>query len=664
MRSFVVFNTLSVQTGTGTGHRSGPAEGSPKTAALTIMLRRRVKVVKEYDTDLYDDDSLDDSIASSDTDDSNDDVNAYRVAPKHRTAPHSSTPILVKKQGQRSGLNSASSSANVVGKKGAIFSVSRLTSANRDTAPSPAACTVPSSGREGTKQAKKCSACTQVAAVPSTSLPSSSNLKVGTFISPPGQSNAEQLFGDRSSLGLVVIGHVDSGKSTLMGRLLYQVGVVSGREMEKLKKASRDTGKSSFAYAWVFDEGEDERQRGITVDVCTKSFTTRTKNVCILDSPGHKDFVPRMLAAAVTADVALLVVDAHNFAAGFSSNGQTKEHIQLVRALGIGHILVAINKLDSVNWDKQVYDAIVKKLHDFITGPTVRYKPTAVTYIPVSARTGCNIKGRKETAVGCTNKESEDDTLEGANSLCESWWTDSTVPCLLDAIDQVVVSRPSTLSLSRDTVEQSPSPPTTVFCVSDVWPVGNAATVSGKVQMGTISVGDLLWVLPGAQKVTVLSLETQDATVQCVPQGYPVNKVRLDVEPDLIGVGSVLCSDRIYLPVVADLWVKIVVFDVELPLLPGQQVMTYIHLACQPATIKRLVKLVSRDGVKMSLANPRLLKKNDVAYIALELHNSVCVQPHQEASGDATSIFSRLVLRRGGSTVAAGIIVPKAKPDC
>lgn len=132
----------------------------------------------------------------------------------------------------------------------------------------------------------------------------------------------------KPSLNLVIVGHVDAGKSTLMGHLLVKKGYVTMRQLSRYREESKQLGKESFAYAWILDEGEDERVRGITIDVCVKQFETETKNVCILDAPGHRDFVPSMLTAAVQADAAILVVDTKNFSAGFARGGQTKEHIQ------------------------------------------------------------------------------------------------------------------------------------------------------------------------------------------------------------------------------------------------------------------------------------------------------------------------------------------------
>ncbi|KAJ1800205.1 hypothetical protein LPJ59_001274, partial [Coemansia sp. RSA 2399] len=195
----------------------------------------------------------------------------------------------------------------------------------------------------------------------------------------------------RETLNLVVVGHVDAGKSTLMGHLLYALGQVNERTIRKFERDAEKIGKGSFAYAWVLDETEEERSRGVTMDVATNSFTTEHRKFTLLDAPGHRDFVPNMISGASRADVAILVVDASTgeFEAGFDGNGQTREHAILIRSLGVRQLVVAINKLDMVDWSESRFDEITSRLLEFLTG--CGYLKTDVRFVPVGGLKGINL---------------------------------------------------------------------------------------------------------------------------------------------------------------------------------------------------------------------------------------------------------------------------------
>uniref|UniRef100_V5G771 HBS1-like protein n=1 Tax=Anoplophora glabripennis TaxID=217634 RepID=V5G771_ANOGL len=231
---------------------------------------------------------------------------------------------------------------------------------------------------------------------------------------------------------MVVIGHVDAGKSTLMGRLLCDLGQVNQRIMHKYEQESRKLGKQSFMYAWVLDETGEERNRGITMDVGRFQFDTKTKRVTLLDAPGHKDFIPNMISGTGQADVALMVVDATRgeFETGFDYGGQTREHALLARSLGVTQLAVSINKLDTVAWSRERFNEIVAKLKGFLK--LAGFKESDVTFVPCSGLTGQNL----------VSKPTE-------NSLL-SWYNG---PCLLDVIDNFrsperPISKPFRLSVN------------------------------------------------------------------------------------------------------------------------------------------------------------------------------------------------------------------------
>ena len=220
---------------------------------------------------------------------------------------------------------------------------------------------------------------------------------------------------ENNHMTIVVAGHVDAGKSTLVGNLLYKLGNVSKQLLHKNEKESQEIGKSSFALAWVLDESSAEREHGVTMNIATKEFNTNTKKFTILDAPGHNDFISEMIIGATQADVALLVIPAieGEFESSISVNAQTREHAILLKALGIDQIIVAINKMDKTtpSWCRERYFHIQSVMEDIFRD--IKYNGS-LRFIPISGLSGINI----------VNVESDCKLLE--------WYTEETLVQMLD----------------------------------------------------------------------------------------------------------------------------------------------------------------------------------------------------------------------------------------
>eukprot|EP00116_Pleurobrachia_bachei_P004571 sb/3464833/ len=208
----------------------------------------------------------------------------------------------------------------------------------------------------------------------------------------------------------------DAGKSTMMGHLLCLLGNISKKEQHKHKTESSKMGKGSFRFAWVLDETEEERERGVTIDVAQTRFETPKRTVNLLDAPGHKDFVPNMIRGASQADIAILVVDATpgEFEAGFDAGGQTREHVLLVRSLGVQSLVVAVNKMERVGWEEKRFREIEEQLIGFIRG--VGFKTTEVVFVPVSGLEGDNLTERSD------------------NTALQAWYSGKS---LIEVIDEI-----------------------------------------------------------------------------------------------------------------------------------------------------------------------------------------------------------------------------------
>ncbi|RMZ95542.1 HBS1 isoform X1, partial [Brachionus plicatilis] len=309
-------------------------------------------------------------------------------------------------------------------------------------------------------------------------------------------------------LNLIVIGHVDSGKSTLMGHLLYQMGQVSDKQLHRYRQDSQKIGKSSFAYAWVLDETEEERSRGITIDVAQTKFETNKKIIYLLDAPGHKDFIPNMITGATQADSAILVINSvtGEFETGFDLGGQTREHSLLVKSLGINQLIVAVNKMDMCDWSESRFLDIHKKLSNFLI-KQVGFKETDLMFVPCSGLQGENL-----------SKTCMDEKL-----TC--WYNESK------AIDSKSIKGGLTLLECVDRLkhqERSIDKPFR-FCISDIFKSAQTANLSlvGKCEAGTVKQGDKITIVPANETGVVKSISTNDEV--SIPMCFAGDSATLNV---------------------------------------------------------------------------------------------------------------------------------------
>ncbi|CAI4227641.1 unnamed protein product [Auanema sp. JU1783] len=202
---------------------------------------------------------------------------------------------------------------------------------------------------------------------------------------------------EKIHINIVVIGHVDSGKSTTTGHLIYKCGGIDKRTIEKFEKEAQEMGKGSFKYAWVLDKLKAERERGITIDIALWKFETAKYYITIIDAPGHRDFIKNMITGTSQADCAVLVVacGTGEFEAGISKNGQTREHALLAQTLGVKQLIVACNKMDSTEppFSEARFTEIVNEVKSFIK--KIGYNPATVAFVPISGFNGDNMLEEK-----------------------------------------------------------------------------------------------------------------------------------------------------------------------------------------------------------------------------------------------------------------------------
>ncbi|GAB9468200.1 Translation elongation factor tu [Globisporangium polare] len=421
----------------------------------------------------------------------------------------------------------------------------------------------------------------------------------------------------KSKISMVVIGHVDAGKSTITGHLLYRLGYVSQKLMHKYEKESREAGKSSFAYAWVMDADDEERTRGVTMDVGTSYFETSTKHVTLLDAPGHRDFIPKMIAGASQADVAVLVVPAATgeFEAAFENSGQTKEHTLLVRSLGVTQMIVAVNKMDATGWDQTRFDAIVASLTNFLQSSGFRLKN--LWFVPLSGITGANLD-KKLDPKDC------------------SWYSG---PTLVEAIDQF---SPPQRQISKPFR----------MCVSDVSKsMGLGQTVSGRVYAGAAAVGNSFLLMPVGLPLTIKGIEQNGKQVQFARAGDTIDMGVAGIDPTALSTGSILCSIPSPVRLARRFEAKIMTMPaVEVPLVKGTCVTIHIHHVDEPVNITRLISILNKSG-EVEKRKPRCITREKSAVVQITCQRPICLEVFSSYRQ-----LGRFTLRDRGTTLAAGII--------
>ncbi|RPA81487.1 hypothetical protein BJ508DRAFT_112522 [Ascobolus immersus RN42] len=406
----------------------------------------------------------------------------------------------------------------------------------------------------------------------------------------------------------VVVGHVDAGKSTLMGRLLYDLKVVDERTIQKFKSESEKIGKASFQYAWVLDQTEEERARGVTMDIAQNSFETDKAKFTILDAPGHRDFIPNMIAGSSQADFAVLVIDSSTgaFEAGFHLQGQTKEHTLLVRSIGIQRIIVAVNKLDSVSWAEERFEEIRQQMTVFLTSAGFHAKN--ISFVPCSGLTGENVV--------TPLKPSKAPWYKGSSLITE---LENSSP-LARAID-----KPLRLT------------------VADVFRGGiqNPVSISGRIDSGTLQVGDVLLALPSGEKTAVKAIEINNDPRPWAVAGHNCTIHLAGIDMLHLKQGDVLSSVSNPIPVVKEFTAKVLAFQTITPMAVDIH-RGRLHV---PGKITHLVRTLDKATGEEVKKKPRFIGPGTAAQVKVSLEQGVPL----ERGG-------RVVFRFGGVTVGSGVV--------
>ncbi|KAJ5835595.1 Translation elongation/initiation factor/Ribosomal beta-barrel [Penicillium robsamsonii] len=410
----------------------------------------------------------------------------------------------------------------------------------------------------------------------------------------------------KRSANFVVIGHVDAGKSTLMGRLLADQGAIDQRTLDRYRQEAEKIGKGSFALAWVLDQGSEERARGVTIDIATNKFETDKTAFTIVDAPGHRDFVPNMIAGASQADFAVLVIDSSvgNFESGLK--GQTKEHALLVRSMGVQKIVVAVNKMDSVQWDHERFEEIEQQISAFLIA--AGFQNNNISFVPCSGVLGDNISRRTDNPHA-------------------SWYTGRTL------IEELETSEPYTHALEKPLR----------MTIGDVFRGGvqNPLSISGRIDAGSLQMGDQILTMPSGETATVRSLEVDNEPSDWAVAGQNVVLHIANIDPIHLRSGDVVCRPSSPIPTITSFTAKVLAFEHLMPM----QVDVHRGRLHVPGRISKLVASLDKASGAAIKKRPKIVGPGVVVRVVVEMDQAVPLEAP-----------TRIILRAGSSTVAAGLL--------
>lgn len=426
---------------------------------------------------------------------------------------------------------------------------------------------------------------------------------------------------EKPHINIVFVGHVDHGKSTTVGRLLFDSGSIDEQAMRKLKEKAEELGKGGFEFAFVMDNLKEERERGVTIDLAHKKFETDKYYFTIIDAPGHRDFIKNMITGASQADVGVLVVAAND-----SVSAQTKEHVYLSKTLGVNQMLVAINKMDisGVDYSEEKYNKVKADVSELLK--SVGYNPDEVPFLAIASLQGDNVTKKSDKM---------------------PWYTG---PTLLEAMNKIAPpEKPTGLPLRLP--------------IQDVYNITGIGVVPvGRVETGVMKIGDKVMVVPGREgKGVPGEVKSIEMHHEQFTEAEPGDNIGFNVRG--IGKKDIQRGDVLgpadNVPTVAtEFTAQMVVLNHPTVITVGYTPVFHIHtaqVACQVIAIEK--KLNPATGEVLA-ENPDFIKNGDAAIVKIKPVQPLVIEKQKEIPQ-----LSRFAIRDSGSTVAAGMCIDLVKKE-
>ena len=418
---------------------------------------------------------------------------------------------------------------------------------------------------------------------------------------------------EKPNMNVVFVGHVDHGKSTCIGRLMYDSGAIPEQAMKKLREEAEKHGKVGFEFAFVMDKFKEERERGLTIGLAYKKLVTGKFQITIIDAPGHRDFVKNMITGASQADAAFLVV-----AAKEGVQPQTKEHLWLLRTMGVEQLAVIINKMDTADYKEETFNKVKEELSNLLG--SVGYKTDKITFLAASGLKGDNIAKKSENM---------------------GWYKGPTILEQMDKFEEP--KKPTSLPMRMP--------------IQDVYEITGIGTVPvGKIETGIMKVGQKVKILPGRSGKgidgEIRSIEMHHEQLQEAPAGDNVGINIRGVGKKDIARGDVICEASKPATMASEFTAQIAVINHPSVIAKGYCPVFHVHTAQVPCQFVEIQKKLDPKTGQVAQENPDFIKNGDVAIVKIKpIGNLViekqAVNPH----------MARFAIRDAGATVAAGVCI-------
>ena len=416
---------------------------------------------------------------------------------------------------------------------------------------------------------------------------------------------------EKPNMNVVFVGHVDAGKSTIVGRTMFESGAVSEQQMTKLKEEAAKHGKVGFEFAYIMDKVREERERGVTIELAYKKLITQKYEITIIDAPGHRDFVKNMITGASQADSAFLVI-----AAPAGVQPQTTEHLWLLRTMGVKNVAVAVNKMDAVEYKEETFKKVKEEVGKLLQG--VGINPETTPFIACSGLKGDSITKKSENM---------------------SWYTG---PTILEQFDKFPAPElPTELPMRMP--------------VQDVYEITGIGTVPvGKIETGVMKQGMKVKVLPGR---TGAGIEGEVKTIEMHHETLPEATAGDNVGINIRGVGKkdiargdVICDAAKPVSIVEEFVATITVINHPSVLAKGYTPVFHVHTAQVPCQFVELIEQIDPKSGQVIKQNPDFLKNGDTAKVRIKPVGNLALETSAE-----NPFMSRFAVRDAGLTVAAGM---------